>query len=447
MRALGMGLTGRMGMRLTGKYAPNWPRRRRLVIAALVAICASAVGAASAHAAPPVNLTPPTISGNAVEGQTLTGTNGTWEDEGNLTFELQWRRSDGVGGYENIQGETGSTYVLTAADVGHTIRLRVTATNSLTEATTLASDPTAAVAAPPPKPPDNTSAPTISGFALEGETLTGANGDWDGEELTFTREWQRSDGPTDWDDIPGANGSEYTLTAADVGNRVRLAVTASNASGQETAFSAPTDPVIAAPASPQRVLELFVSRRLTAFKRATIRASGIAAPPVRLWVYENVRGKTCPAVPAERSGRTRTVIDGLEVGGAFTEKRRPKMKKPGRHAYCAYLGPNADTADAASFTTRKVRKPLLTATRAKRTVASALRRHGFADRVVANLEESCARRSRSEFQCRFASAFPGYLLRGLGSVERRKRVSYRFQVSIRGRSIVLTDENEGGIPG
>jgi hypothetical protein len=441
-----MRLTGRMGMRLTGKYAPNWPRRRRFVIAALVAICASALGAASAQAVPPGNLAAPTISGNAVEGQTLTGTDGTWDDPG-ATFARHWQRSDGVGGYDNIPGADGTQYTLTAADVGQTVRLRVIASNADGDSGPAFSDPVGPVAAAPPEPPDNTSAPTISGFALEGETLTGANGDWDGEELTFTREWQRSDGPTDWDDIPGANGSQYTLTAADVGNRIRLAVTASNASGQETAFSAPTDLVIAAPASPQRVLELFVSRRLTAFKRATIRASGIAAPPVRLWVYENVRGKTCPAVPAERSGRTRAVIDGLEVGGAFTEKRRPKMKKPGRHAFCAYLGPNEDTAHATSFTTRRVRKPLLTARRAERTVATALRRHGFASRVVANLEESCARRNRSEFQCRFASAFPGYLLRGLGSVERRKRLSYRFKVSIHGRSIVLTDENEGRLPG
>jgi hypothetical protein len=335
-------------MRLTGRYATNWPRRRRFVLAAPLAICASALAAAPAQAQPPRNITLPTISGNAVQGQTLIGTHGTWEEEEGLTFALQWQRSIGAG-WQNIAGATDGTRVLTAADVGHRIRLQVTATSAHPQPTTVE--------------------------------------------------------------------------------------------------SAPTAPVAAAPVPPQRALELFVSPRPTAFKRATIRASGVAAPPSRLWVYENVRGKTCPAVPAERNGRTRTVIDGVAVGGAFTEERRPKMKKPGRHAYCAYLGPNQATADMASFTTRKVRKPLLKAPRARKAIETAIDRHGFADRVANNLQESCSRRSRSEFECGFTSAFPGYFLRGSGSVELRRDLSYRFRVTVRGRSFVLTDENEGGALG
>jgi hypothetical protein len=510
------------------------------VIAMLLATCASGLGAASAQAEPPVNTSPPTISGNAVEGETLTGDVGTWEGN-SLNFTRQWQRSNGAG-WEDIASATDDTYVLTSGDGGHTIRLRVTATDNQDEATTAVSEPTSTVA---PLPPVNTSPPTISGIAVEGQTLTGSNGTWEGDPVSFAHQWERSDGLGGYEDIAGATDSTYTLTSADLGQTIRLAVIASNGGGDsEPAFSDPVGPaaararppeniaaptisgntiagqtltgtngtwqghpdsfayqwqrsdggpyenidgatnptytlrsadvgrtvrlrviasnedgpsdpapsnelgpVTAAPGSPQRALELFVSPRPTAFKRATIRASGVAAPPSRLWVYENVRGKTCPTVPAERNGRTRTVIDGVEVGGTFTEKRRPRMKKPGRHAYCAYLGPSEDTAYMASFTTRKVRKPLLTAGRARRTVATALRRHGFADRVVANLEETCSRRSRSEFQCRFASAFPGYFLRGLGSVELRKRLSYRFQVSIRGRSFELTDENEGGLPG
>jgi hypothetical protein len=338
-------------MRLTRRYLTNWPRRRRFVLAALLAICVSAFGAASAQAQPPAIITLPTISGNAVEGETLIGTHGTWEDEEGMTFELQWQRSIGAG-WQVIAGATNGTYVLTAADVGHRIRLQVTATNAHPHSTTVESAPTAPVAEAPEPP------------------------------------------------VP-----------------------------------------------PQRALELFVSPRPTAFKRATIRASGVAAPPLRLWVYENVRGRTCPAIPAERNGRTRTVIDGVEVGGAFTEERRPKMKKPGRHAYCAYLGPNEATADMASFTTRKVRKPLLKAPRARGAIETAIERHGFAKRVANNLQGSCSRRNRSEFECRFTSAFPGYFLRGSGSVELKRRLSYRFQAAVGGRSFVLTDENEGGLPG
>ncbi len=97
--------------------------------------------------------------------------------------------------------------------------------------------------------------------------------------------------------------------------------------------------------------------------------------------------------------------------------------------------------------TVKVLSPRLQAGRARRTVAAALRRHDFADQVVANLEERCRRRSRSRFKCRFSSAFPGYSLSGRGSVELRKRISYRFRVRAQGRTLILTDENEGNFPG
>jgi hypothetical protein len=197
----------------------------------------------------------------------------------------------------------------------------------------------------------------------------------------------------------------------------------------------------------ERSLGLFVSRRPQAYKRATVRAEGFADPPLELWVYENLRGKACSATAAERTRRTRMVITGLPVDGAFREIRRPRMKKPGRHAYCAYLGPDEGTATITSFTTRKVRKPLLRAGRARGTVVTALRRHNFANRVIENLQQSCGRRSRSEFECRFSSAFPGYSLTGRGSVELKRQVSYRFQASVRGRSLALTDENEGSFPG
>ena len=437
-------------LRLAGGRARKWPLRHRFVVVALLVICATALGTASAKVAgqvrapPPDNTSPPTISGDAVEGETLTGTNGTWEGD-ELSFTRSWQRSDGLGGYDDIPGATATTYTLTSDDVGHTIRLSVTASNT-NHSETAFSDPTDTVAAAPPEPPDNIVPPTISGNAVEGQTLSSTDGSWDGEELTFERRWQRADGLGGYVDIPGATTTTYTLTTEDVGHPIRLRVTASNTGGTETASSAPTDPVVAAQ-NVQRSLGLFVPQRPRAYRRATIRVQGIAVPPLRLWVYENLRGKACPATPSERKRRSRTLIAGLPVDGDFNEQRRPRMKKPGRHAYCAYLGPDAYTATITSFATRKIRKPLLRAGRARGTVVTALRRHNFADRVVANLEQSCRRRSRSEFECRFSSAFPGYRLTARGSVELKRKVSYRFQVSVHGRSLVLTDENEGSFPG
>lgn len=96
----------------------------------------------------------------------------------------------------------------------------------------------------------------------------------------------------------------------------------------------------------------------------------------------------------------------------------------------------------------KVLRPPLEQGRAERTVATALRRHKFAKRVIDNLERSCTRRGRYTFSCRFSSAFPGYRLKGHGRVElRRGRISYRFVVRAQGEKVVLTDENEGRFPG
>jgi hypothetical protein len=96
----------------------------------------------------PTATAPPTITGEAKQSQALTEHHGTWGN-GPESYGYQWRRCDAGGnGCSPISGATGQTYMLTAADVGHAIRVTETATNkggsSVDE-----SAPTAAVAAPP----------------------------------------------------------------------------------------------------------------------------------------------------------------------------------------------------------------------------------------------------------------------------------------------------------
>jgi len=95
----------------------------------------------------PANTSPPTISGTPQQGQTLTANRGTWGGGQPQTYTYQWRRCDSVGGScVNItSGGTGSTYVPTADDVGHTLRVRVTARNSV-GARSSTSTPTGVVA-------------------------------------------------------------------------------------------------------------------------------------------------------------------------------------------------------------------------------------------------------------------------------------------------------------
>ena len=81
----------------------------------------------------PVNQTPPTISGTAQAGQTLTASSGSWSGRPPISFAYQWRRCNSVGGAcVDIAGATAASYVVSAADSGSTLRVRVAATNGAT---------------------------------------------------------------------------------------------------------------------------------------------------------------------------------------------------------------------------------------------------------------------------------------------------------------------------
>ncbi len=98
----------------------------------------------------PQNVQPPTITGSPVVGQTLTGDPGTWSGTQPISYSAQWRQCNATGGNcSNIAGATGRTYSLKQADVGSTLRVRVTARNSIAS-TTATSVPTAVIAATAP---------------------------------------------------------------------------------------------------------------------------------------------------------------------------------------------------------------------------------------------------------------------------------------------------------
>ena len=80
---------------------------------------------------PPANTTLPQISGQPFSGQTLTTTTGIWTNSPS-GFAYQWRRCDTSGANCNdIPLATSQSYTVAAADLGTTIRVRVTASNSV----------------------------------------------------------------------------------------------------------------------------------------------------------------------------------------------------------------------------------------------------------------------------------------------------------------------------
>ena len=196
---------------------------------------------AAVVAAPPPD-TPatgaPTVSGTAQVGKTLTAGTTDIADRDGLdvgAFAYQWLADDA-----DIGGATGNSYTLEDADEDKAVKVRVSFTDDAGNEEELTSAATAAVAAaaPPPNTPA-TGAPTVSGTAQVGETLTSSTTDIADDDgltsATFTYQWLADDA-----DIGGATGSGYTL-ADDEGKTIKVQVSFTDDGGNdESLTSEPT---------------------------------------------------------------------------------------------------------------------------------------------------------------------------------------------------------------
>ena len=206
---------------------------------------------AAVAAAPPPPTDPPPAPTNLVVS-----------DNGNGTLTLTWDApdEDSVTGYQVLRrrpNEGEKTLLIYVADTGstdttwtdrdvtigtqHVYRVKAINTAGLSQVSFYAK-------ATPALPPENspaTGAPTITGTARVGETLTaGTSGISDDNGLnnaTFGYQWLADDA-----DISGATSSAYTLAAADEGKAVKVRVSFTDDAGHDETLTSGATAAVAA---------------------------------------------------------------------------------------------------------------------------------------------------------------------------------------------------------
>jgi len=192
----------------------------------------------SGFVAAPWNTVLPSVTGQTVQGQTVSASTGSW---GNYpsSYAYQWQHCASAGCVD-IAGATSSSYALQASDVGDTADVVVTASGSGGSSSATSAQTTTIAADPASSAPTNSSLPTISGTPTQGKTLTASPGTWNYSPTSYAYQWRRCSTSSGCANISGATSSSYVLQSSDVGDTIDVVVTASNAGGSASVVSAPT---------------------------------------------------------------------------------------------------------------------------------------------------------------------------------------------------------------
>jgi Ig domain of plant-specific actin-binding protein len=155
--------------------------------------------------------------------------------------------------------------------------------------------------------PSNTSLPSISGSARDGSILAASHGSWSGSPTSYAYQWLRCDSQGgSCNSISGATSDRYTVQTADVGSRVKVQVTATNASGSGVAVSRPTDVVKATGSAPKNTAAPTISGTTQEGSTLTASPGSWSGSPAPSYSYQWQRcigtGGGCTAI----SGATNT---------------------------------------------------------------------------------------------------------------------------------------------
>jgi hypothetical protein len=200
---------------------------------------------------PPANSAPPTITGSAQQGQTLTEHHGTWTNEP-TAYKYQWLQCDSLGAScVAIKEAANPTYVPVSGDVGHTVAVEETASNAGGPGTPASSAASAKVVA---SAPVNSAPPTITGTPQQGQTLTEHHGTWTNEPTAFNYQWLQCDGSgKGCVPIKEATNPTYVPVPGDVGHAIAVEEIASNEGGPGAPATSSATAAVAPPPPPPPV--------------------------------------------------------------------------------------------------------------------------------------------------------------------------------------------------
>jgi hypothetical protein len=272
----------------------------------------------------PSNTGLPTVNGTARDGEVMSASAGEWIGTLPLSFDYQWQRCGPSGSpCTPVAGATNPSYVLSSADVGLTVRVRVTASNAGGRSTAQ-SAPTSVVA---PSPLVNLEPPAIVGVSEVEQSVTALPGRWTTSgRIDFLYRWLRCRGDrSECGAIPGATGRIYEVRLVDVGHRLRIRVTAIADAGSSTAESEQT-PVVPAPPGAQDFTQAGASPAGAAFMRPfpRVRIKGFytsAGAVLQLVTVKGpegtrirlvCRGRSCPFRRRTLRGHPRVRLRSLE---------------------------------------------------------------------------------------------------------------------------------------
>ena len=199
----------------------------------------------------PVNTSPtgaPAITGTPQVGEVLTASISDIEDDDGLdsaTFAYQWLAHDGTDDRE-IADATGSTHEVAPAEVGKTLKVRVTFTDDAGTEETLTSVATETVAARAPDAPGGLTVAAAAGRAGELEVSWTAPASDGGSEVTgYKVQWKSGSEAYDGSDTSTRQALvsdpavlTHTITGLTVGTAYTVRVLAVNAAGDGAAAEA-----------------------------------------------------------------------------------------------------------------------------------------------------------------------------------------------------------------